>query len=250
MKPISVIIPCFNCEETILNDVKKILFKLKKLRITYEIILVNDGSNDSTLKELKLSRALNKKIKIITYNINIGKSFAINKGIKKSKYNHIIMIDNNLPYFQVFGTIIKKLQKNYDLIFINRRDKKSFIKKRILTIYQILRFLIGYIISLIIKYKLKFNIKGLDTQAGLKGFKKIKNFDKINFISRIFFLDLELMYIYYVNKKKIFSVPVEYEIPKKSSIKIFSFGKNIQIISELIKVITKLDKLKKNIFSQ
>ena len=248
MKPISVIIPCFDCENTILKDIKKILFKLKRLRLKFEIILVNDGSNDETLQKLKISRKLNKKIKIISYAVNIGKSFAINKAIKKSKYYHIVLIDNNLPYFEVFEIIIRKLQKNYDLVFVNRRDKKSFVKKRFLTIYQILRFFIGYIISLIIKYKLKFNIKGVDTQAGLKGFKKIKNFNKINFISKIFFLDLELMYTYYIYKKKIFPVPVEYEIPKKSSIKIFSFRKNFKILYELIKVISKLDKLRKSTF--
>jgi len=245
MISISVIIPCFNCENSILKDVKKILSKLKKLKITFEIILVNDGSADTTLKELELSRRLSKKIKIISYNINVGKSFAINKAIKKSKYRHIVMIDNNLPYFEALKIVIKKLQKNYDLVFVNRRDKKSFIKKRILSLYQIFRFVIGYAISLIIKYKLKFDIEGLDTQAGLKGFKKIKNFNKIKFISKIFFLDLELMYIYYVNRKKFFSVPVKYEVPKKSSIKIFSFNKNIQIVTELVKVVRKLTKLKK-----
>ena len=73
MISISVIIPCFNCENSILKDVKKILSKLKKLKITFEIILVNDGSADTTLKELELSRRLRKKIKIISYNINVGK---------------------------------------------------------------------------------------------------------------------------------------------------------------------------------
>jgi len=248
MISISVIIPCFNCEESVLKDVKKILSRLKKLKLTFEIILVNDGSTDATLKELELSRRLSKKIKIVSYNINVGKSFAINKAIKKSKYKHIVMIDNNLPYFEALKIVIKKLQENYDLVFVNRRDKKSLIKKRILSLYQIFRFIIGYAISLIIKYKLKFNIKGLDTQAGLKGFKKIKNFNKIKFISKIFFYDLELMYIYYVNRKKFFSVPVKYEVPKKSSIKIFSLNKNIQIVTELVKVVRKLNKLKKNFF--
>ena len=92
---------------------------------------------------------------------------------------------------------------------------------------------------------MKFYIEGLDTQAGLKGFKKIKNFKKINFISKLFFFDLELMYIYYISKKKFFPIPVKYEIPKKSSIKIFSFIKNFKIIFELIEVITKLGKFKK-----
>ena len=112
MKPISVIIPCYNCEDTILKNINKILLKLKKFRLAFEIILVNDGSEDSTLSKLKLSCNLSRKIKIITHKINVGKSFSINKAIKKTKYNHIIMIDNNLPYFEVFNTIIAKLKQN------------------------------------------------------------------------------------------------------------------------------------------
>jgi len=245
MKSISVIIPCYNCENNILSDIKKIFVKLKKLNLKFEVILVNDGSKDSTLAKLELLSNFNKRIKIITYSQNVGKSFAIKQGIKKSKYQHVILIDNNLPYFEVFNTIIKKLKQKYELVFVNRRNKKSTIKKKTLSFYQISRFIIGYIISLIIKFILQLNIDGVDTQAGLKGFKKIKNFQKINFISNIFFFDLELMYIYYIFKKKFFSVPVKYEIPDKSSIKLFSFVKNFRIILELIKVITKLNKMKK-----
>ena len=244
MKSISIVIPCYNCENFILNNIKKILKKLKFFNHKFEIILVNDGSSDFTLNKLKQSLKLNNKIKVVTYNKNIGKSFAIKKGIKKSKYNHIIITDSNLPYFEVFTTIIEKLKQNYDLVFVNRRNKKSFLKKKILSVYQILRFLIGYLVSIIIRVKLRMNIDGGDTQAGLKGFKKIRNFGKINFISKIFFFDLELMYFYYILNKKIFSVPVKYEIPNSSSIKIFSVKRNFKIFLELFTVISKLKKLK------
>ena len=70
---------------------------------------------------------------------------------------------------------------------------------------------------------LKLNIKGNDTQAGLKGFKKLENFEKIKFYSKKYFLDVEIIYHYNLNKKKVFSLPVNYELPKKSNIKILSF---------------------------
>tara|TARA_Y100000590_G_scaffold343103_1_gene391919 strand:- start:4245 stop:4979 length:735 start_codon:yes stop_codon:yes gene_type:complete len=243
MKSVSIIIPCYNCENSILNDIKKILKKIKKTRLGFEIILINDGSEDSTIDKLRLSLRFSKKIKIINFSENKGKSFVIRKAITKSKYNHIIMIDNNLPYFEVFNTIIKKLKKNYDLVLVNRRNKKSSFKKKSFSIYQVLRFLIGYTISLIIKYSLKLDIDGCDTQAGLKGFKKIKNFKNINFISKIFFYDLELIFAYYKLDKKIFSVPVKYEIPNKSSIKIFSIGRNLAIMHELFSVILNLKRI-------
>ena len=226
----------------VFSYVKKIFSRLKKLKLTFEIILVNDGSNDSTLDKIKLSLNLSKKIKLINFSKNMGKSFVIRKAINKSKYNHVIMIDNNLPYFEVLNTVIKKLKDKYDLVFVNRRNEKSSFKRKKFSIYQVIRFLIGYTISLIIKYSLKLNIDGCDTQAGLKGFKKIKNFNKINFISKIFFFDLELIYNYYKQNKKIFSIPVKYEIPNKSSIKIFAIYKNLAIVHELSSVILKLKK--------
>ena len=240
MKSISIIIPCYNCENSIFEDIKKILGKIKKLNLIFEIILINDGSGDATLKKLRKSIRLNKNIKIINFTKNMGKSLVIRKAINVSIYKHIIMIDINLPYFEVFNTVVTKLKKNYDLVFVNRRNKKSSLKKKSFSIYQILRFIIGYTISLIIKFSLKFNIDGCDTQAGLKGFKKIKNFERIKFISKIFFFDLELMYIYFKLNKKIFSVPVKYQIPNKSSIKILSLKRNFFIVSELIAVILKL----------
>ena len=57
-----------------------------------------------------MSLNLSKKIKLINFSKNMGKSFSIRKAINKSKYNHVIMIDNNLPYFEVLNTVIKKLQ--------------------------------------------------------------------------------------------------------------------------------------------
>ena len=131
MKSISIIIPCYNCENSIFEDIKKILGKIKKLNLIFEIILINDGSEDATLKKLRKSIRLNKNIKIINFTKNMGKSLVIRKAINVSKYKHIIMIDNNLPYFEVFNTVVAKLKKNYDLVFVNRRNKKSSLKKNL-----------------------------------------------------------------------------------------------------------------------
>ena len=83
------------------------------------------------------------------------------------------------------------------------------------------------------------NLKTKDTQSGLKGFEKPKNFNKIKFISKRFFFDLELLMIF--QKKKIYpySIPVKFEIPSNSNIKIFDLKKNIEIINELTKIIKK-----------
>ena len=69
-----------------------------------------------------------------------------------------------------------------------------------------------------------------------KGFVRPKNFSKINFISKRFFFDLELILTFILAKKKIFSLNTVYSVNKKSSINFFDLNKNFEILYELIKI--------------
>jgi len=121
--------------------------------------------------------------------------------------------------------------------------KGSNLEQKKINIYQILRFIIGSIIAFLNLKILNLKVTGGDTQAGLKGFKKIKNFNKLRFISKKFFFDLELILVYSQKKMKIQSIKTNYSIPNKSSIKIFNFFKNFEILKELFQVINKYKKI-------
>ena len=56
----------------------------------------------------------------------MGKSYSVIRGLRFSNYNHVILIDSDLPYLNVFNNVIKNLRK-YDFVFINRKHKKSSI---------------------------------------------------------------------------------------------------------------------------
>ena len=242
MKSISVIVPCYNYEKLIVSKVKKLMRKIKNYKIKYEIIVVDDCSSDNTFFNLKKS-IKKKNLNIIKNSLNRGKSYSIKKALKISKYNHVILIDCDLPYFEKINNIILKMKKNIDFVSVNRRLRSSRLINNNLSAYQIFRHYIGQFISQIIKNMLKLNIEACDTQAGLKGFKKNFHLKKHEFISNRFFLDLELFFLYFKNKKKIHFIPVKYEIAKKSSIKIFDI-KNFLIIFELIRVIISCRNLK------
>lgn len=238
MKAISIIIPTLNDEKIIKNNINILKKKLNKYKIKYEIIIINDGSRDQTSDILSKLKKNDKKIKIIENKKNFGKSYSVRKGIKKSKYKFILLIDSDLPYFKYFYIILKKLKSGYDFVYVNRKHKKSLILNKKLNFYQKARKIIGDFLSILIQilFDLK-SIKG-DTQSGLKGFKKINEFNKLEFISNKFFLDLEIIYLYKVLNKKFCPVPVKYKIDDTSTIKLFSFN-NFFILIELIKIFFK-----------
>ena len=238
---ISVIVPCYNSEYYILNNLNKIYSFLKKKKIKSEIICINDGSNDNTLSILKkLKKKIN--IKLINNKNNTGKSFSIIRGIAKSKYKNIILIDSDISYFKYLGLLIFYLKKNYDLIIANRRLPESRLQKRNkLKIYQLLRLFIGKIIGKLIELTLNTNVYG-DTQAGLKAFRLPSRFKKKKFISKRFFFDIELIHFFRKANLKIKCIPVKFVISNRSSIGIFN-KINIEIIIELFRIFTTLKRL-------
>jgi len=234
-KKLSFIIPCYDAAKFILRNIDKLTKFLKKNNYSYEIILVNDGSTDQTFTEIKKLSLKYNKVKTINNKKNYGKSYSIRKGLKKSKYNYVILIDCDLPYFNVLGKVIRHVLKDKDLVLVNRRSKKSKIISPS-GFYKNLRVIVGFLVGKIFSSTLKLNISGGDTQAGLKAFRKIKNFDKIQFISNKFFLDVEIIHIYSNLKKKIKSIPFTFNFSSISSIKVLNV-KNFIIIFEIVKVI-------------
>ena len=232
----SIILPCFNSVNYIEKKINTLIKFLNKISIKYEIIIIDDCSNDGTFYKLLKIKSKSNKITVIKNTKNIGKSYSIIKGIKKSNYKKIILIDADLPYFYKFNNVLLGLNK-YDLVMIDRRHKKSKNLDTKTNSYQFFRIKIGIIFNKIIRLFLPIDYK--DTQAGLKGFIKPNNFSKLNFVSKRFFFDLELILFFCLMKKKIKTIPVNFRVSRKSSIKIFDLNKNIEILKELLKVISK-----------
>ena len=91
MIQVSVIIPCYNCEDTI----ERCLDSLhKQIYNNYEIVVVNDGSTDSTLERIISKQKYIKNINIVDIP-NGGVSNARNVGIQQSRGNYLIFVDSD-----------------------------------------------------------------------------------------------------------------------------------------------------------
>ena len=99
---LSIVVPCYNEEKTIIlfyNEFIKIFnHQIKKNNpdMEYELILVNDGSKDNTLKTIKEIADKDHKVKFISFSRNFGKESALYAGLKNSTGNYIAVMDADL----------------------------------------------------------------------------------------------------------------------------------------------------------
>lgn len=93
---LSIIIPVFNEEKTILEILKRVE-ETKIPGFDKEMLVVNDGSTDTTASKIKKSRFL-KKITFIDQNKNQGKGTAVKAGIEKASGDYVVIQDADLEY--------------------------------------------------------------------------------------------------------------------------------------------------------
>lgn len=128
----SIVIPVLN-EEKVLNELYQILTKvMTDIGESYEIIFINDGSTDNSLKIMKQLQTHDKRIKIIDFSRNFGHQIAITAGIDFTSGDAVITIDADLqdpP--EVIPDLIKKWKEGYEVIYGIREKRKgeNFFKK-------------------------------------------------------------------------------------------------------------------------
>ena len=95
MKKLSIIVPCFNEEESIpyfYDEVKKVT---KNMDIKLELIFVDDGSRDKTLEVIK-SKTDDKEVKYISFSRNFGKESAMYAGLSMASGDYVTIMDVDL----------------------------------------------------------------------------------------------------------------------------------------------------------
>ena len=194
---------CFEIIEKFLKKNKKFFF---------EIIFVNDGSTDQSKNKIlqfikqNKKKNFNTKIKLISHTKNVGKGYAIKKGIFISKSKWILTCDLDMSVLpgQYLTWKKRKLIKDANCAYIASRTHKNskveskFIRRRLGGILKLILFNF-------------FSLKVSDTQCGFKVFhssyiKKI--FNKIRCYNYAF--DVEAMLLMNKNNIKIIELPVSW----------------------------------------
>jgi glycosyltransferase involved in cell wall biosynthesis len=133
-KLITVVIPLYNEEETIPELYRRLRAVFDKVHDNYEIICIDDGSNDKTLRLLVSLRRTDRHVKILSFSRNFGHQAAISAGIEHASGNAVIIMDGDLqdpP--EILPQFIQQWKEGYDVVYAIRRKRKENIFKR--TVY-------------------------------------------------------------------------------------------------------------------
>jgi len=164
---ISVVVPIYNEEENIALLHEELSGVLGGMQLDYEVILVDDGSTDSSFEVLKSLQAKDPRLVVISFRRNFGQTAALSAGFDAARGEVIVTLDADLQNDpRDIPALIDKLNEGYDLVNGWRFDRQDpFISRRLPSI------LANRIISVTTQVKLH------DYGCTLKAFRKevVKN---------------------------------------------------------------------------
>ena len=123
MKTLDIVVPCYNEEEMLQIFYKEVSDNLKNIK--WNVIFVNDGSNDNTLEVIKELKNSYDNVKYISFSRNFGKESAIYAGLNYSTEDYVVLMDADL---QDPPSLIPKMMeyiKEYDIVGTRRVTRKG-----------------------------------------------------------------------------------------------------------------------------
>jgi len=226
LKKISIIIASYNEEKTIIEILQRIN-KTKKNNYDYEIIVVNDGSTDDSLKLLENNSNLYNKL--LNFSNNKGKGFAVKEGLKVATGDYIIFQDADLEYdpddINSFCEIYERFDA--DVIIGSRMRYKKYTRSH--NFFNLLgNKLITFLFNLI------HNCTFTDVYTCYLSFKR-NLLDPTQLKTYGFEQQAEILGLLMKKAKKSYEVPINYSGRAKSDGKKIRFYHIFSVIYQIIK---------------
>ncbi len=130
---ISVVIPVFNEEESISGLLVSLASSMDELGMTYEVIVIDDGSVDGTFQRLLDSRKLFKQMMVVRFRRNYGQTAALSAGFDRARGEYVVTMDGDAQNDPGdIPLLVKKIQEGYDLVSGWRRVRRdAFISRKL-----------------------------------------------------------------------------------------------------------------------
>jgi dolichyl-phosphate beta-glucosyltransferase len=163
MLPLTVVVPAYNEAERIVPFLKELLEFKAGNSYCREILLVNDGSTDSTLEVLERFKP---KIKVVSYKKNRGKGYAVKQGMLAASQEAIVFMDaDGSTRADQLPKMVKALEE-FPFVTGTRKRKESVIVYKQPFGRKIASAVFNFLVRLI------FNTGIDDALCGFKGFRK------------------------------------------------------------------------------
>lgn len=201
LNSLSVFFPCFNEEKNIPIFVKQALAILPQFAQKFEIIIINDGSKDNSLKIANKLSLKYHHIKVVDHEINKGYGAALKSGFAASKYEWVFFTDGDLQFDLNQITEFLPFTDKYKVIIGYRKTRAEGFK----------RALIAKILKITMDILYRLHVKDIDC-----AFKLIRKdiLNNIYLVSGGAFTSTELLYRLKKKGIKFKELPVDH-FPRK-----------------------------------
>jgi glycosyltransferase involved in cell wall biosynthesis len=146
MTHLSVVVPVFNESSLIKELVNRLIHNIEIITEEFEIILVDDGSDDETWSLIHAEAAKEKRIKGIQLSRNFGQHYAITAGLHGSTGEWTVVMDGDLQDRpEVIPDLYNKAKSGFDIVFVTRQNRPEKLYYKILQkfFYFILKIFSG-----------------------------------------------------------------------------------------------------------
>ncbi len=215
---LSIVIPAYREQRTIERTIFELKKVLNKHHLNYEIICVVDGIVDKTYALAK--KHASKNVRVLAYQINRGKGYAVQYGLSKARGNIIGFIDAN----GIDPDSVPMLLQHFywykaDIVVGSKKHPVSQV------VYPWRRRVISWIYQKIIRTL--FSLQITDTQVGLKLFRApIMHRILPRLLVKEFAFDIEILAVaYYLGYQRLYEAPVRLKLSTKKNLStVFSKG--------------------------
>ncbi len=126
---LSVIVPCYNEEETVADFYTELMKNeefFQKRQLEVELLYINDGSRDGTVREIKKLREKDARVHLISFSRNFGKEAAMYAGLEKSKGDYVVFMDVDLQDPPaLLPEMFSYIDQGYDSVATRRVSRKG-----------------------------------------------------------------------------------------------------------------------------
>lgn len=215
---LTVIVPAYNEARRIAPSLISILTYLRAQPYTWELLIVDDGSRDDTAAVVTKAIEDEPKARLISYQPNRGKGYAVRTGILAATGERVVFLDADLstPPEEI-ANALKYLDDGYDMVVGSRALPDSKIEMRPPPLRRFGTFIFNLV---------KHSLVGLwdisDTQCGFKAYRQnaVRPLYERSVIDRFMF-DVEILYLAERKKLKIREMPVRWADAAGSKVRFF-----------------------------